>query len=30
MAEEKQKVKETLQVINNYMNKKNINMSLQQ
>jgi len=29
MAEEKQKVKETLQVINNYMNKKNINMSLQ-
>ncbi|KAL4485121.1 hypothetical protein ABPG73_015672 [Tetrahymena malaccensis] len=30
MSFEKEKLKETLQVINNYMNKKNINMSLQQ
>lgn len=30
MAMEKQRVTQTLQVINNYMTKKNINVSLQQ
>lgn len=30
MGQEKENMKETLQVINNYMNKKNINMNLQQ